>query len=241
MSIAATARYGRTSRRIVVDRINGRTLAWIPRMARGLETATETASPPVETIGPRRRPAPGGARCGRVHAGRAGADVRTRGASGAACKAGEFAGQSSGRAFAQGQRRAAAQADGTPRALASRLALRALRTGIEARWVPRIATARCANRPRVRRTHAQFRRPKRDATNPTHGDIHQTSALRARRKFKAIKSECRLANHDTRPLRPPTPSQRRINAPVKAPPNPLYARKRKRLPVVIASLSTLRS
>lgn len=99
-----------------------------------------------------------------------------------------------------------------------------------------------ARRDTARRAHARrFRRPKSDATNPTRRGAHQTSALRARRKFKAIKSECRCANHDTRPLRPPTPSQRRINAAVKARPNPLYARTRKRRPVVIASLSTLRS
>lgn len=98
---------------------------------------------------PRRRPAPGGARCGRVRVGRAGAAVRTRGASGAACKAGAFAGQGSGRSFAQGQRRAATQADGPPRALASRLVLRASHAGIR----------------RVGRTHAGF--AARRATPPT--------------------------------------------------------------------------
>ena len=48
---AAAARYDRTNGRIVVDLTNGCTFAFPPRMAQGLETATEDELVAVEILG----------------------------------------------------------------------------------------------------------------------------------------------------------------------------------------------
>jgi len=48
---ATSVRYDRKSGRIIVDLTNGCTFAFPPRMAQGLETATDTELSAVETLG----------------------------------------------------------------------------------------------------------------------------------------------------------------------------------------------